>query len=634
MASDQAALPAITPARAALLQRKCACGGSPALSGECEECRNKRLTLQRRTTNPAEPFTVPPLVHEVLRSPGQPLDPATRAFMEPRFGHDFSRVRLHTDAQAVESARAVHALAYTVGHDVVFGAGQHVPGTTQGKRLLAHELAHVAQQSSGGSQVGIQRLAHGEDRYEREAEAIAAQVAKDAPPERIRPPVSPIGRASPAVMRVPDEGKPGAEKKTREPVNHAKQPLSPEERQKIKQVTGAMAPATVSTFSDGPRFVLHDTGSRVELNAAERKKVDADFLKAWQLAHKKEPKEEEGKKALEEQKKAELERAMTQARQAKERTTYEGHERNERGPLDEAAAAWVPEAGAAVVARPQFFDPRRPAATQFERRADIIAMEPRERAFEKVWQATSPAEQQAALQASLAGLEVTPNKGESKAELTQRAIKERKITPDEVAAEQKKANEQLASPLPAKFGAAEKPHYWTTAAWSVERVCEHLKTAKAEELAASKDKAKDLEAGCKALEKYFAQRGARFGSTVNVEVSQPAGSACNSDEKKFTLVPLPPYTASQYQAAAQVYLQAALQADQFPEVTTHFWLDNFDASGHCDPRCFNLQAFYDAVAGMVGHAKGSLYGIKPNYGTTRGTHNVWWHPKVCGGNHP
>jgi hypothetical protein len=90
---------------------------------------------------------VPPIVHEVLRSPGQPLDMETRRFMEPRLGHDFSQVRVHTDARAVESARTVNALAYTVGHNIVFGAGQYAPGTSVGNGLMAHELTHVTQQS-------------------------------------------------------------------------------------------------------------------------------------------------------------------------------------------------------------------------------------------------------------------------------------------------------------------------------------------------------------------------------------------------------------------------------------------------------------------------------------------------------
>lgn len=89
---------------------------------------------------------VPPSVHGVLSSPGFPLDQATRKYMEPRFGHDFSGVRVHTDEKAAESAREVNAQVYTVGRDIVFGAGQYSPSTSEGKRLMAHELTHVSQQ--------------------------------------------------------------------------------------------------------------------------------------------------------------------------------------------------------------------------------------------------------------------------------------------------------------------------------------------------------------------------------------------------------------------------------------------------------------------------------------------------------
>jgi len=81
-----------------------------------------------------------------IKSGGRPLAESERAFFEPRFGADFSRVRVHTDTRAADSARAVNAQAYTVGRDMVFGAGQYVPETTSGKRLLAHELTHVIQQ--------------------------------------------------------------------------------------------------------------------------------------------------------------------------------------------------------------------------------------------------------------------------------------------------------------------------------------------------------------------------------------------------------------------------------------------------------------------------------------------------------
>ena len=131
------------------LQRKCACGGSSAAEEECEECQKKGVGaplvgahhLQRRAASQAETAEVPPIVYEALRSPGQPLGPEPRAFFEPRFGHDFSQVRVHTDAQGAQSARAVNALAYTVGSHVVFGDAQYT------SRLLAHELAHVVQQS-------------------------------------------------------------------------------------------------------------------------------------------------------------------------------------------------------------------------------------------------------------------------------------------------------------------------------------------------------------------------------------------------------------------------------------------------------------------------------------------------------
>ena len=89
---------------------------------------------------------LPPIVHEALSSPGHSLDTATRVFMEPRFGHEFSQVRVHADAKAAESAGAIDALAYTVGRDVVFGAGQYQPHTGEGRRLLAHELIHTIQQ--------------------------------------------------------------------------------------------------------------------------------------------------------------------------------------------------------------------------------------------------------------------------------------------------------------------------------------------------------------------------------------------------------------------------------------------------------------------------------------------------------
>jgi hypothetical protein len=200
-----APLRSYAPAPTTLLQRKCACGSTPGPTGECATCRAKRLGVQRRTAGHPAPATAPPVVHEVLGSPGCPLDATTRAFMEPRFGrdfgqvrvhnaaptmsgsvpgvshpkdesereadriadavldaapgsehgpgYDFGQVRVHTDAKAAESARALGAEAFIFDRHIVFGAGHYQPSTDAGRHLLAHELTHYVQQRTTGRRV-------------------------------------------------------------------------------------------------------------------------------------------------------------------------------------------------------------------------------------------------------------------------------------------------------------------------------------------------------------------------------------------------------------------------------------------------------------------------------------------------
>lgn len=181
-----------------LLQRKCACGNHTVAGGECAECAKKKRGLQRKLTigaindpleqeadriadqvlaHPAsfavsgaqpriqhytgqaneQTVTALASVDSVLASPGRPMDPPLRQDMESRFGYDFSQVRVHTGTVAEQSAREVNAIAYTVGHNVVFGAGQFAPTTHVGRRLLAHELTHVVQQEKGIRRSVIQR---------------------------------------------------------------------------------------------------------------------------------------------------------------------------------------------------------------------------------------------------------------------------------------------------------------------------------------------------------------------------------------------------------------------------------------------------------------------------------------------
>ncbi len=130
--------------RAGKVQRACA---------QCEEDQ----PIQRSASGASAPKPAATGFQVPARHTGQPLPPSTREFCEPRFGHDFSKVRVHADASAAESARAISARAYTHQDQIVFGAGHYSPETTAGKQLLAHELTHVLQQSEGRSGVTIQR---------------------------------------------------------------------------------------------------------------------------------------------------------------------------------------------------------------------------------------------------------------------------------------------------------------------------------------------------------------------------------------------------------------------------------------------------------------------------------------------
>lgn len=111
-----------------------------------------------------------------LQGGGEPLPPAEREFFEPRFGYDFSQVRIHDGPEAAESARALNAHAYTVGRDVVFGAGEYAPGSDSGRRLIAHELTHVVQQD--GRPIGTLHYRQPGGRMERSPPSISCPPGK------------------------------------------------------------------------------------------------------------------------------------------------------------------------------------------------------------------------------------------------------------------------------------------------------------------------------------------------------------------------------------------------------------------------------------------------------------------------
>lgn len=183
--STAAVTSSFTPVHSGVLQRKCDCGNHTIAGTECSPCSKEHESTLQRSAVVHESARhhdghVPPIVHEVLRSPGQPLDAAARAFFELRFGYDFSRVRVHADDRAQESAHSVSALAYTVGTNIVFGAGQYMPYSASGRRLIAHELAHVLQQSGSNEPASLTspaKMTTPHDSSELEAEHTAAAIS-------------------------------------------------------------------------------------------------------------------------------------------------------------------------------------------------------------------------------------------------------------------------------------------------------------------------------------------------------------------------------------------------------------------------------------------------------------------------
>jgi len=221
----------VTPTPRKALQRKCACGRTVVSGSECAECQQKRLQAKPALNQPGNHFeqeadrmadfvvrdktqgpalrnhsldslqsegskapnkssahiTAPPIVHEVLKNSGQPLDSSTRVSMEQRFGHDFGNVRVHLDDRAAASASSVNALAYTVGTDIVFSAGAFAPDDLSGRRLLAHELTHVVQQSETGTARGQPLQRQPDDPSTKETPATKESPTAKTPPAKAPP---------------------------------------------------------------------------------------------------------------------------------------------------------------------------------------------------------------------------------------------------------------------------------------------------------------------------------------------------------------------------------------------------------------------------------------------------------------
>jgi hypothetical protein len=554
----------------ASLQRECACGG------QCDDCKKKKeQTLQRKAQTGVSPTTAPVAVHNVLRGSGRPLDQNTRGFMESRFGHDFGRVRIFNDEAAATSARAVAANAYTVGDKIVFNSGRYAPESQSGRRLLAHELAHVVQQEGGDAASQTSHLSH-------DSHGTLQRQAKPGEPTDVE--LWPVG---------PEEDTHGinlpkvSEQTWKQLTYKPGQSLQPEERSTIQahlQKAGIAVGAVGATIN-GAKFLLHDTSSSIGA-ASIRNEASLG-----------------------------------------------------RGPLGKGVSAYAPKADAPTIARPAFYESRRPSTTEHEKDLEAFSKpgdsklsmgkkvsaqkQRRDDAFRTVWNDTRATEQAAALDRALAGQSLTPTEIQEQKTGNKKKRSDAKFNPG--------AENVL------KAGSTEK--MTTSASWAVEEICSQLTPQNVQSKAVA-GKAQELTDTCATLTPFFTERKNRIESTASVEIVQPGvksskGNQNTCDPTNSNNAPLdnPPYTNLQYQSVVSLYLRAALIAGVFPEITTHFAVDA-NVQGHCDPRCFDLTRLYKMIATAMGHSTACVYGVSPSYGLKWGANNIWWDNGICHGNHP
>jgi hypothetical protein len=343
------------------------------------------------------------------------------------------------------------------------------------------------------------------------------------------------------------------------PVNHANRSLTPGERDKISAYLRdrKIATSLLLTPPTDPRFILHDTSVLMSASTLERERLAG------------------------------------------------------RGPLGLGVNNYLPRDANAVLARPNFYEPRRPTTTEFEKAADILGRDDRERLFRKVWQSTNSDARRQALDTALFNLGLSTN---------------------EIAKEQQEAQTKLS---------ASSGRIFTTATWAVESICNRYNNGESADIVINDSREETLSNACGTLTNYFTIRNNRVRSSVTTEIIQVGSrsdkgnqNTCDARNSNIATFPNPAYSNNQYERAQALYLRATLAAGKFPQTTTHFALDTFDAGGHCDPRCFNLTKMYNSIATTMGHAQGSTYGITPSYGTQSKTNNIWWNDRICHAAHP
>jgi hypothetical protein len=557
--------------RANLLQRKCACGGT------CDACTDQEQMQRAARSDP--PDQIPPIVFDVLRASGRSIEPNALAYFESHLGHGFAHVRVHTDAAAGASARAVNAAAYTVGRDIVFDHGCYAPDTADGKRLLAHELTHVMQQGNPAASPGDPvAIAAAGTPLEHSAEAAGEAAARGAD-------AAPAGMTAAGILQRQGMGEVhAAEGRDAELEARAALALKGDPA----PMDGKLLTPVEHTAIDA---LITKTGLPAATSLAEHKRLERGQLdygvNAWI------PRDSDAVVA---------------------RPAFFNK--------------WRPTTTEYEKALDTFYEPgdektKKRDATWKEKQAKWT--ERRDKYFRAAWNAATAAAQAQALDDATGAKNLAPD--EISKEKTGKTLAQ--IAKEEAAAAKAAAaGKPVPKPAPVKgavgqLAAGSKQDPMTTSIWAVEALCTR-RNAQGTAAVAEPGKEKDLEDACQALGVYFMQREVRTEAITSVEILQA---------KEDTKIHDPPYTDTQYTNVAGVYLRAAHVAGRFPSITTHY-LTDATAGDHYDPRCFDLGNLYGKIAALVTHPKGCTYGVIPSYGTTRGTNNVWWTDTACHRKHP
>ncbi|MGL5033021.1 MAG: hypothetical protein ACRC6M_04370 [Microcystaceae cyanobacterium] len=317
-------------------------------------------------------------------------------------------------------------------------------------------------------------------------------------------------------------------------------------------------------------------------------------------------------------------------------------------PLGDGIAVYVPREGEAIVTRPAFFTPYRPTATAYEKGLDVMDERDRNRNLRQVWAAASPQAQQTAIN------EVVKAQTEKPKDLANRAALWFKTGSDRA------FDAYLADHAHQIDGGK------TTAIWAIAHLCSQVTTAsQAVSFAASPQTVKPLFNACRRVNPLLQASRARLAASMNVEIVQMEGSDCfvnDAEVRGFNAIaddahkiasnqaiPLqtssrPAYTDNQYNGIAKLYLKAALEAGRFPQIVTHYWLDQGGTStgsgskaigSHCDPRGFKVTEVYRLLTEYLDHPPETIYGLKPQYGRNpeKGD-NVWWSATILGEESP